>query len=446
MVFFSSASVLANERHPAEDAAELIRILIHEKEDTSAYFKAIEDNWQDSMIPMVLETWRFSHLPETARRLITLLREKTGQPLIHQRTDWMVWLWNQPENKHPAYAQFKGIIYSFLDKRFAKYFGLEPKTKIRLDEIVWGGVSQDGIPPLRQPTMIAADQADYLAEDNVVFGIEINGDARAYPKRILAWHEMFIDEIGGTKFAGVYCTLCGAVILYETVHNGVEHHMGTSGFLYRSNKLMYDQTTQSLWNSTWGEPVVGPLVDQGIRLKRSYLVTTTWGEWKKRHPDTTVLAINTGFQRDYSEGAAYRNYFAIDDLMFNVPKTDNRLANKDEVVALVFPDSPDSQLAISAKFLTGNPFYQDQLGTTSFVVLTDTSGANRVYNNTASAEKHEFVSYNGANIVNDANGMRWTMSEAELVAEDGTTLQRLPSHRAFWFGWYAAYPKTRLVY
>ena len=114
----------------------------------------------------------------------------------------------------------------------------------------WGGVKQDGIPPLRQPNMVSAAEADYLQNDNVVFGIAINGDARAYPKRILAWHEMFIDNIGGIDFAGVYCTLCGAVILYKTRHEGIEHKLGTSGFLYRSNKLMYDQDTQSLWNTT----------------------------------------------------------------------------------------------------------------------------------------------------------------------------------------------------
>jgi len=73
----------------------------------------------------------------------------------------------------------------------------------------WGGVRQDGIPPLRQPKMIDAKDATYLEDDNIIFGIEVNGDVRAYPKRILAWHEMFVDSVGGTNFAGVYCTLCG---------------------------------------------------------------------------------------------------------------------------------------------------------------------------------------------------------------------------------------------
>jgi len=151
-----------------------------------------------------------------------------------------------------GYAAFKSLLYGLIDDRFSLYFSTSRETRVRLDEVRWGGVLQDGIPPLRQPMMLAADQASYLEDDNMVFGIEINGDARAYPKRILAWHEMFVDNIRGTNFAGVYCTLCGAVILYQTNHNGTQHDLGTSGFLYRSNKLMYDKATQSLWNTTWG--------------------------------------------------------------------------------------------------------------------------------------------------------------------------------------------------
>jgi len=105
-------------------------------------------------------------------------------------------------------------------------------------------------------------------------------------------------------------------ILYHTEHAGTVHELGTSGFLYRSNKLMYDRATQSLWSTLRGEPVIGPLVGQGIRLARGSVVTTTWGEWRRRHPHTSVLSIDTGHTRDYAEGAAYRDYFATDALMF----------------------------------------------------------------------------------------------------------------------------------
>ena len=143
--------------------------------------------------------------------------------------------------EHPRYADFKAALYGLIDPKFRGYFSSQRTSMIRLDEVRWGGVVQDGIPPLRGPEMISAKEATYLDDDNVIFGLEVEGDVRAYPKRILAWHEMFVDTVGGVPVAGVYCTLCGTMILYETMHDGVAHELGTSGFLYRSNKLMYDQ-------------------------------------------------------------------------------------------------------------------------------------------------------------------------------------------------------------
>jgi len=300
-------------------------------------------------------------------------------------------------------------------------------------------VKQDGIPPLREPTMISAEEATYLGDDNVVFGLEVNGDPRAYPKRILAWHEMFTDIVGGEPVAGVYCTLCGTMILYETTYEGTEHRLGTSGFLYRSNKLMYDRATQSLWSTIEGEPVIGPLVGKGIHLESGAVVTTTWGAWRRRHPDTRVLSLATGHQRDYSEGAAYREYFATDRLMFSVPELDDRLPNKAEILAIDLEGS--APLAVSADFLLANPVWHGEQGGRPFVVLTDASGANRVYE----TGEYRFVSWDQDRIAVDSAGLKWQVTEQELRGEDGKTLPRLPAHRAFWFGWRAAHPDTRLV-
>ncbi len=250
---------------------------------------------------------------------------------------------------------------------------------------------------------------------------------------------MFVDEVGGVPVAGVYCTLCGTMILFETVHDGVAHQLGTSGFLYRSNKLMYDQATQSLWNTIWGRPVIGPLADQDIELARRGVVTTTWGEWRRRHPGTKVLSLDTGHDRDYDEGVAYRDYFATDELMFTVPELDRRLRNKAEILALLL--DPEKPLAISAKYLDEHRLYQDQSGAVAFVVLTDRSGANRAYE----TRDLRFQSWDDDRTAVDENGVEWTLHEDRLESAAGDVLARLPAHRAFWFGWYAAYPDTRLV-
>ena len=421
-------------------APAFLALLLDENQTDNA-LQVLDANWSDGLVPMVLESLRLNRNSATAIGLLRLLEKHTGQAFGFQLGRWQSWLWNRPEVRHPDYAEFKSPLYRLIDPRFGAYFSPARKTNIRLDEVVWGGVAQDGIPPLRRPNMIEAAQATYLADDNVVFGIAVNGDLRAYPKRILAWHEMFVDTVGGIPVAGVYCTLCGALVLYKTRFQDTIHQLGTSGFLYRSNKLMYDQATQSLWNTLWGRPAIGPLVDQGITLERLSVVTTTWGEWRRRHPDTLVLSLDTGHQRDYAEGVAYHAYFATDELMFDVPVRDTRLANKAEVLALLFPEYPDQALAISADFLVRNPVYHDQIGDRSFVVLTDGSGANRVYESGAET----FINWDQLSNATDRHGALWRVGEDALIADDGRRLARLPAHRSFWFGWYAAFAHTRLV-
>ena len=401
----------------------------------------IEATWEPSYLPMALEVLRLVRNPAISATLLRLVETKAGAEHGYDLGAWQRAMWGAPEARHPRYAAFKGALYGFLDPRFAAYFDEVGEALIRLDEIVWGGVRQDGIPPLRNPAMLHADDVGYLEDDHIVFGISVDGDARAYPKRILAWHEMFVDTVGGVPVAGVYCTLCGTVILYHTEHEGVNHALGTSGFLYRSNKLMYDQATQSLWSTMRGIPVVGPLAGKGIELDRGSVVTTTWGEWRRRHPDTKVLTLDTGHSRDYAEGAAYREYFATDGLMFQVPALDTRLKNKAEVFTVLLGAHPDRPLAISADFLAANPVHHDSIEDTAIVVLTDPSGANRAY---ASGDV-TFTSYDGDRSAQDGTGVTWTMEEHALTAEDGRVLHRIPAQRAFWFGWYAAFPHTRLV-
>ncbi|MFK7965770.1 MAG: DUF3179 domain-containing protein [Burkholderiaceae bacterium] len=415
-----------------------------DQDQKQASLDAIKAGWHAGLVPMSLEIMNFMRPGPVRNQLVNLVASEAGDESKTGRgpNDWYFWLWNQPVEPPTDYAEFKADLFRNIDPKFERYFrGRQDSARIRLDEIRWGGVKQDGIPPLRNPAMLAAGEADYLADTDIVFGIEINGDKRAYPKRILAWHEMFTDEIGGVGIAGVYCTLCGTVIPFRTEFEGQQYELGTSGFLYRSNKLMYDKATQSLWSTTRGAPVLGPLVDQGIELAFESVVTTTWGEWRRRHPSTTVLSLETGHSRDYDEGAAYAAYFGTDKLMFNTPFQDDRLANKQEVLALRFAAAPDQQLAIDTDFLNQTPVYYDKVGLQSLVVLTDKSGANRVYD----PGSVKLMSYDQQDTALDEQGGQWQVTEAALIGPNEQQLKRLPYRRAFWFGWHAAFPETRLV-
>lgn len=405
----------------------------------------IVDNWKAEYEIMILELVYFNFDTELGIRLMDIINEKTGKNLGYSLNDWYEHIWDQEGKTLENYDYFKAELYKNIDPRFERYFiGRENMSKIRFDEIRWGGVVQDGIPPLRDPEMIKADEAAYLADDDIVFGIEVNGDFRAYPKRILAWHEMFTATVGGEPLTGVYCTLCGTVIIYKSTKDGVKYDLGTSGFLFRSNKLMYDQKTQSLWNTVWGEPVVGPLVGKEIQLDYLSVVTTTWGEWENLHPTTHVLSINTGHARDYGEGIAYHDYFDNDELMFAVPNLESeKIQNKQSILAIRLQDDANAlPVAISLKFLKKNPVYNYKIGSTNLLILTDKTGANRVYE----IGDRSFTKYDRSqNYVKDNQGIKWTLYENHLKNDKGETLYRFEAFNAFWFGWQAAYPNTILI-
>ena len=382
--------------------------------------------------------------PPVRARLLRFLGQQTGQRFRNDLAAWQRWIWTLPYDPHPAYARFKGLIYRSIDPAFENFFPPGVHSLIRLDEVDWGGVVVNGIPPLDHPKHIPAAEASYLGDGNVVFGITVNGESRAYPKRILAWHEMARDRVGGVELTVVYCTLCGTVIPYHSVIGGKLVRFGTSGLLYRSNKLMFDEDTRSLWSTLEGKPVLGPLVNSGLTLNPESVVTTTWREWKREHPDTAVLSIDTGFRRNYSEGEAYRDYFATDRLMFQVSRPDQRLKNKAEVVVLR-PTSAEQEVpvAISVDLLKRQPVFHFEAAGQNFVVVTTPAGANRVYR----AGEHKFDKVVPEGIVVGRDGERWRVTEEALVSQSQPErrLARQPAQRAFWFGWHAQFPSTILL-
>lgn len=239
--------------------------------------------------------------------------------------------WGTP----PGYAGWKGRLHEPFDARFVEFFRDGAKATVRVEEAQWGGVRVDGIPALVNPSVTGANDAAWLKDADGVFGVYLGGEARAYPLRILDWHEMANDVVGGVPVALAYCTLCGSGVLFDARAGGRRFEFGSSGFLFRSNKLMYDRQTKTLWNHLTGEPVIGELAGSGVRLKRLPVVITSWGEWRRQHPRTTVLSLDTGHSRSYRAGAAYGRYFASSGTMFPVWQKSRALHDKARVFTLV---------------------------------------------------------------------------------------------------------------
>ncbi len=381
---------------------------------------------------------------QTRERILKFLERQTGQNHGDDLDAWRQWMWAQPYDTHAQIGMFKANLYGSVDQAFRSFF--QGTAAVRLDEIDWGGVrvGAAGIPALDQPPTIAAAEASYLADDNIVFGLVVGGAARAYPKRILAWHELARDTLGDLDITLVYCTLCGVVIPYKSEVGGRVVKFDTSGLLFRSNKLLFDELSWTLWSSITGEPLVGRMVGSGVRLSPLPVVTTTWRDWRTTHPDTSVLSLETGFERDYAEGVAYAEYFNTDDLMFEVSNRDSRLANKDEVLAVRFRGRDgDQALAISADFLRRNRLFQTNFAGRDLLVVTSEDGANRLY----ASPPEKFVGFAAENRIEDEHGGLWEARSDQLVPLDSpeAALPRLSAFRAFWFGWFAQYPGTEWI-
>ncbi|MCH7742895.1 MAG: DUF3179 domain-containing protein [Proteobacteria bacterium] len=186
---------------------------------------------------------------------------------------------------------------------------------IPVDEILSGGPPRDGIPAINEPKFESADEADWLRDKDRVLALVIQGQARAYPIRILNWHEIVNDKVGDQRFAVTYCPLCGTGVVFAANIANTSLQFGVSGLLYNSDVLLYDRNTESLWSQIMGKAVAGKL--KGTLLPQIPVTHTSWKDWVKNHPDTLVLSRDTGSRRNY-RNSPYAGYEKTRRLYFKV--------------------------------------------------------------------------------------------------------------------------------
>ncbi len=213
---------------------------------------------------------------------------------------------------------------------------------------------------------------------------------------------------------------------------------------------MYDRATKSLWNQFYGRPVVGALADSGIELEVLPVLLTTWSDWLNSHPDTTVLDIETGIYQaatytpENDPDSIYYEYRQAPDALFPVWERSDLLHPKAQVLGLNVNGRAG---AYPLDVLREMPVINDSLGGTDLVVITTAGSAARAYER--GDETFAVVrsrADNGATILEDGDGERWRVDEEALtpVGHSADSLPRLPSHVAYWVGWFAFYPDTAL--
>lgn len=221
------------------------------------------------------------------------------------------------------------IVPSNADARTLNGFDLRDAL-VPIDAIESGGPPRDGIPAIDRPRFVAPATAGLAATDRVL-GFARERIARAYPIRILNWHEVVNDRIGPDPVAITYCPLCGTGMAFAARVVGRETTFGVSGLLYNSDVLLYDRDTESLWSQIMARAVTG--ARKGTQLAELPLSHTTFGDWLARHPRSEVLSTETGYARDYDRDP-YAAYGGVPRLMFDVQHRDERLPVKAWVLGL----------------------------------------------------------------------------------------------------------------
>ncbi len=196
-------------------------------------------------------------------------------------------------------------------------FDLESE-RVPAEAIVHGGPPRDGIPALERPATVPIVKAPW-PDDAMVLGVRVGGEARAYPVDVLDWHELVNDELGGQPILVSWCPLCGTGIVYDRHVDGTARRFGVSGLLWRSDLLMFDRETGSLWSQIGAEAITGPAEGTRLVMVRSRMARL--GAWRAEHPDSTILTRETGHRRAYGR-SPYGDYAISTDLYFPVPEDD----------------------------------------------------------------------------------------------------------------------------
>lgn len=280
------------------------------------------------------------------------------------------------------------------------------RHSVPLEEIISGGPPKDGIPSIDDPKFVFVEEAGKFLGDNEPGVAFSRGDThRFYPYQILVWHEIVNDIVGGERILVTYCPLCLTGYVFDPVVKGERVEFGTSGKLWKSNLVMYDRKTESLWPQVLGEAVVGEVTGERLPVLPSDQMR--YGDWKRKFPNGQILSRDTGAVRFYGSNP-YGDYFKPVDFALNLAgRKDARLPPEAFVFGIV---SSGKSKAYYTEAVKNKGEIKDEFGGKKIVLRYEKDlDVVRVYN-----------------IVNGEE-------------------ERINPFSAFWFSWVSAHPETELL-
>ncbi len=339
------------------------------------------------------------------------------------------------------------------------------KHTVEYEDFLLGGPPRDGIRSLDEPQFVSSEDASiWLAGNEPVIALEVAGEARAYPLQILTWHEIVNDTIAGQPIIVTFCPLCNSAIVFNRQLDDETLEFGTSGLLRNSDLVMYDRSTESLWQQFTGEAIVGDLVGQNLEFLPSSLVS--FADFLEAFPKGQVLSQTTGFDRPYGVNpyAGYDTYQSSlsqdGNIVLLKQEQDRRLPAAERVVTVSLPESGLDvayPLSILSKLSVINDRQAEhdlviffKPGTSSalgdqLIAIAEDVGATAVFDPNLD-EKLLTFSMVEDHIIDDQTSSTWNMFGQATAGElAGSQLYPIIHGDHFWFSWAAFKPET-LIY
>lgn len=316
------------------------------------------------------------------------------------------------------------------------------KHTVPLDKIISGGPPPDGIPSIDNPKFAHAGEAGFMSGSDVVIGLEIGEEAKAYPLRILVWHEIVNDVVGGIPVAVTYCPLCYTSQVFERTLGGQAVEFGTSGKLYNSNLVMYDRATGTYWSQALGAAIKGELAGQ--RLDTVPFDVIRWDDWREMHQDTVVLTTETGHVRAYDVDP-YGGYYTDYSIIFPV---DNAGASSDAMhpkeVILGF-ENGGAYKAYKQGDAEDSGAINDVVGDLPVLIVSEFEGSARGFERPVVDGQPLEFEYEGSALTDVQTGSAWDYDGLAVSGPlEGRSMERLALSPGFWFEWVAFHPDTEV--
>lgn len=352
--------------------------------------------------------------------------------------DWTDWARALAIEPLAGYEVFKKDLLVKMDPALAA-FSLEEKAKnFKLQDLFWSGELKDAAPSINVPAMIEKRKANFLRDEDVVYGIADGEKAQAYPEKILSWHLIINGTIGLKSFTIIDCPYSQTVNAYETEHESKVLTFGFSGLVYQNSFVMYDHQKGNLWNAATGQALTGKPGVSGETLAPLNVTKMTWKAWKNRHPETLVLDINTGYSKDYEKKSPF---FEREETLETGSSPEENNAENPLIYGVYLNGKAK---AYPIKELKEKGIVNDELGGVNFVLLYTGGDADAVY---AFLRDARVFAHIGGFDLKDQNENFWEIQESELKeTNSGKILKRIPIQPALLTAWLAWFPDSEFNY